>query len=91
VIARHPQDAREQRRQRFERVMQVRRPLADIAGDDEPIVWVRGKPIERLAVFAMRQVQVADGQQPHGSQSRGRGFDDESPIGVLVTVRRRAT
>jgi hypothetical protein len=60
VVARRPDDAGESPRQDLDGEREVLNTLADITGDDEPVVGVIRQSIERRTVLRVRQMQITD-------------------------------
>ena len=46
-----------------QRDLEMGRPLADVAGQDQPVIRMVPEPFERLAVRGVAQVEVADGEK----------------------------
>jgi hypothetical protein len=62
VIAGRPDHARETGHERREREFEMC-GRADVAGDNQPVLRIAAHRLQRLAIGAMRQVQVADREQ----------------------------
>jgi hypothetical protein len=58
VVAGGPDDAGEARGELLEGVAQVVWLFADVAGDDEPVVWECRQHVERGAIARVTQMQV---------------------------------
>src|SRR5438874_1129169 len=65
MVARHPDDSLEPLAEHAKRELQVRRPFADIASKDQPVLRVLANPFQRVAVRRVPKVQVADCEEPH--------------------------
>ena len=61
VISRHPENARETFRRRFERELQMLERLAEISGENQPVVAVMLECLESLSVLTKSDVKIADG------------------------------
>ena len=65
VVAGHPEQAGEAAAQQRQRVAQVLLGLADVAGDDQPVVREGRQGGQRLARHLVAQVQIGDGVELH--------------------------
>src|SRR5262249_32475744 len=65
VIAGRPEYAPKSRRQLAQGEREMLGRLADVAGDDEPVVRILAQRRERRAVESMAEMEVADREQSH--------------------------
>jgi hypothetical protein len=65
VVSRDPDRAGESGRRDLERRFEMIERLADVAPEDEPVFGIGPQPLQGVAVLAVAEVKIADGEKPH--------------------------
>src|SRR5436305_12756201 len=73
MVARHPDQLRKSRRERFERQFEMGCGFSDVAGQDQPIAWMPGNAGTRAPIDSIAEMKVADRIQIHADCFIGGG------------------